>query len=181
VGNIVHNCVKDIAELNSPVAGDDASRKRPIPHESAVDVQVAVTQAVSRPQVTEAETSRFFQRNARRRWRLVDGNGEFCARETGEKFQRSIAMRSSEATPYDPKSRERWGEAALNPQPLTEEVVERERTNLRRDIASENPERRDTTLERIYQWLSVYMEKSPEERERLEREAHGATPEIGGE
>jgi len=165
--SLVHNCVKDNL-------GEDAQRKRPIPRESAVDVQVAVAQTVSVPQKSESETSRFFQRNARRRWRLVDGNGEFCARETGEKFQRSIAD-------YDPKSRERWGAAALNPQPMTDEAVERERTNLRRDLASENPERRDTTLERIYGWLSVYMEKPQEEREQLEREARGEKPEVASQ
>lgn len=158
--SLVHNCVKDISS-------DDAERKRPIPHESAVDVQVAVAQTVSVPQVpdglnhrTEAETSRFFQRNARRRWRMVEGNGEFCARETGEKFLRPVGE-------YDPKSRERWGAAALNPQPLTEKVVAKRRTELREDLSSDSPERSET-LDRIYYWLAVYMELPQEERERLE-------------
>ena len=134
--------------------GEEAERERPIPHESAVDVQVASAQTVSEPtQATRKQLSpqnRHALRNARRRWRFLDGNGEFCARETGEKFLRPVGE-------YDPKSRERWGKGALAPEPMDEKVVVRERANLRSDLAS-NTEKRRETINRVWFWLAEYMQ-----------------------
>lgn len=136
--------------------GKEAERKRPIPHESAVDVQVASAQTVSEPTQAAPERkplspqNRHALRNARRRWRFLDGNGELCAFETGEKFLRASGE-------YDPKSRERWGESALAPVPLDEKAVARERANLRNDLASNTEKRRETT-NRVYLWLAEYMD-----------------------
>ena len=132
-------------------AGDEASRKGPIPRESAVDVQVAGAQTVSEPS-SNTPNNRHALRNARRRWRFLDGNGEFCARETGEKFLRPVGE-------YDPKSRERWGKSTLAPEPLDEKVVTRERANLRSDLAS-NTEKRRETINRVYLWLSEYLKET---------------------
>lgn len=134
------------------IASNDASRKRPIPHESAVNVQVAGAQIVSEPSTpsglrlrSSVQPSRFDARNARRRWRLQEGNGEFAARECGEKFLRPVQE-------YDPKSREHWG-ADAHPQPLTDARITQERANLRSDLATTTVKRSET-LDRIYFWLA---------------------------
>ncbi len=152
------------------IASNDASRKRPIPRESAVNVQVAGAQIVSEP-LLSSEPSRFDARNARRRWRLQEGNGEFVARECGEKFLRPVQE-------YDPKSREHWG-ADAHPQPLTDARITQERANLRSDLATTTVKRSET-LDRIYFWLAQYMELPEAERQKLEAEAHPQESEVRG-
>ena len=143
---------------DNSISSNEAERKRPIPHESAVDVQVAGAQTVSeRP-----SASRFESRNARRRWRLQEGNGEFVAHECGEKFLRPVQE-------YDPKSRERWGKGALAPEPLTDTRVTIERANLRSDLSAQTAKRSET-LDRIYYWLEQYLNLPESERERIEAE-----------
>jgi hypothetical protein len=170
----IYNPCNSFSEPQSFVAGEDAAPTGGIPRESAVDVQAASAQVVTDPPVKLSPHNRHVIRNARRRWRFLNGNGEFCARETGEKFLRPVGE-------YDPKSRERWGKSALAPDPMSDEVVARERTNLRRDLASERPERRDAVLGSIYSWLAIYMEMPKSELDRLERQARGeAVSELDG-
>lgn len=130
----------------------DAEQRGLIPSESAVDVQVAVVQAVPQPprqahRPLDRQARRAADRSFRRQF------GTFVARETGTKYQAACHD-------YEPKSREKAPDRRT---PLDDATVTRERANLRHDLAANTPER-SVTLEGIYRWLEVYGSLTPEQR-----------------
>jgi hypothetical protein len=106
--------------------------------------------AVSKPQ------NRYGQGRARNPFR--QDFGQFIAKECGVRYIREEQV-------YDPKSAEK---VLPTRHALTDSDIATHRANLRHDLASGNPERKSTTLEGIYHWLSEYKNLTPEERANAE-------------
>lgn len=100
---------------------------------------------------TNHKNNRYGMGRSRDPWRSTFGT--FVARETGTKYQ--AATRD-----YEPRSRESVADIR---KPIDDATIAQERANLRRDLASDNPER-SSTLEGIYSWLKVYGSLTPEQR-----------------